>query len=143
MSSANLSRAETTARARALDVHSYHVELDLRGAVDQDRTGFPTVTTIEFTASTPETWLDFLGDSVESVTVNGDLTPVIYDGARIAIRGLREINVVDDPSPPVATADRARACTASSTRSTATSTCTRSTSRPTPAAFRRASSSPT
>ncbi|TCN50354.1 aminopeptidase N [Rhodococcus sp. SMB37] len=94
MSSANLSRAETSARARALDVHSYHVELDLRGAVDPDRTGFPTVTTIEFTASTPETWLDFLGDSVESVTVNGDLIPVVYDGARITVSGLREINVV-------------------------------------------------
>ncbi|WP_455901787.1 aminopeptidase N [Rhodococcus gordoniae] len=94
MSSANLTRAETAARARALDVHSYRVELDLRGAVDARRTGFPTVTTLEFTASTDEAWLDFIGDSVESVTVNGELVPVVYDGARIAIGGLKAINVV-------------------------------------------------
>ncbi|WP_129976836.1 aminopeptidase N [Rhodococcus sp. Q1] len=94
MSSANLTRAETAARARALDVHSYRVELDLRGAVDARRTGFPTVTTLEFTASTDEVWLDFIGDSVESVTVNGELVPVVYDGARIAIGGLKAINVV-------------------------------------------------
>ena len=94
MSSANLTRAETAARARALDVHSYRVELDLRGAVDPRRTSFPTVTTLEFTASAEESWIDFIGDSVESVTVNGDLVPVVYDGARITIGGLREINVV-------------------------------------------------
>ncbi|MGW5339306.1 aminopeptidase N [Rhodococcus pyridinivorans] len=94
MSSANLTRAETAARARALDVHSYRVELDLRGAVDARRTGFPTVTTLEFTASTDEAWLDFIGDSVESVTINGELVPVVYDGARITIGGLKEINVV-------------------------------------------------
>jgi len=94
VSSANLSRAETAARARALDVHSYHVELDLCGALDPHRNGFPTVTTVEFTASTHETWIDFLGGSVESVTVNGDLIPVVYDGARITVTGLREINVV-------------------------------------------------
>src|SRR5690606_7378406 len=94
VSSANLTRAETAARARALDVHAYRVELDLRGAVDPRRTGFPTVTTLEFTASADETWLDFIGDSVESVTVNGELVPVVYDGARIIIGGLKEINVV-------------------------------------------------
>ncbi|NME79149.1 aminopeptidase N [Rhodococcus sp. 105337] len=94
MSSANLTRSETAARARAVDVHSYEVELDLRGAVDPQRTNFPVVTTIEFTSSTDETWIDFLGDSVESVTVNGESVPVVYDGARITIGGLREINVV-------------------------------------------------
>ncbi|WP_407444577.1 aminopeptidase N, partial [Rhodococcus sp. (in: high G+C Gram-positive bacteria)] len=94
MSSANLTRSETAARARAVDVHSYEVELDLRGAVDAQRTNFPVVTTIEFTSSTDETWIDFLGDSVESVTVNGESVPVVYDGARITIGGLREINVV-------------------------------------------------
>ncbi|MBM7460916.1 aminopeptidase N [Rhodococcus coprophilus] len=94
MSSANLTRSETAARAAAVDVHSYEVELDVRGAIDAHRTNFPTVTTIEFTASTDETWIDFLGDSVESVTVNGESVPVVYDGARITIGGLREINVV-------------------------------------------------
>ena len=94
MSSANLTRSETAARAAAVDVHSYAVELDLRAAVDAQHTGFPTVTTIEFTASTAETWIDFLGDSVESVVVNGESVPVQYDGARITVGGLREINVV-------------------------------------------------
>ncbi|WP_068164440.1 aminopeptidase N [Rhodococcus phenolicus] len=94
MSTANLTRAETSTRASAVRVHAYRVELDLRSAPDPATTGFATTTTIEFTSTRGETWLDFLGASVESVTVNGVPVAVAYDGARIALSGLAEDNVV-------------------------------------------------
>ena len=93
MGSANLTRAETADRAAAVAVTAYRVELDLSGAPDPTRLGFPTTTTVEFTSSAPQTWLDFLGE-VESVTINGSEVPVVHDGARIALTGLVERNVV-------------------------------------------------
>ncbi|MDG3011329.1 aminopeptidase N [Rhodococcus sp. D2-41] len=94
MNSANLTRDEVSARARALEVIGYRVELDLSGAPDLSQPGFATVTTVEFTATEPQTWLDFLGPSVEVVTVNGTAVPVEFDGARIRLRELAERNVV-------------------------------------------------
>jgi len=94
MASANLTRAETAERSRAVTVRSYRVELDLRGAPDAGSTCFATTTTVEFTAAADATWLDFLGAGVESVVLNGEPVPVRYDGARIALSGLREHNVV-------------------------------------------------
>ncbi|MFC6010411.1 aminopeptidase N [Nocardia lasii] len=94
MTTANLSRSETAARSAAVTVGDYRVELDLSGAPDQRRAGFPTTTTVEFTAATDRTWLDFLGLSVESVTVNGVEVEVDYDGARIGLSGLAASNVV-------------------------------------------------
>jgi aminopeptidase N len=94
MDTANLTREETAARSAAVTVRSIRVELDLTGAPERARTGFPTVTTLEFEATTPETWLDFIGESVESVTLNGELVPVDYDGARLTLRGLAAANTV-------------------------------------------------
>ncbi len=75
MSTANLTRAETAERSRVIDVLGYRVELDVLGAVDPEVATFATTTTVEFTARTSTTWLDFLGADVESVTVNGDDVP--------------------------------------------------------------------
>ncbi|MGW0173966.1 aminopeptidase N [Rhodococcus sp. NPDC003322] len=94
MSTANLTRAETAARAAAVTVRSYRVDLDLSSAPDHDRPGFLTVTTVEFDATADQTWLDFIGPSVDSVTVNGEPAEVEYDGARIALRGLAASNTV-------------------------------------------------
>ncbi|MGW5317406.1 aminopeptidase N [Nocardia thailandica] len=94
MSTANLSRSETAARSAAVTVRSYRVELDLSGATDPERAGFPTTTTVEFDTTAPATWLDFLGSSVEEVTVDGAPVPVEYDGARVALRGLTGHHVV-------------------------------------------------
>ncbi|MFD3704417.1 aminopeptidase N [Nocardia sp. NPDC058658] len=94
MNSANLSRSETAARSAAVTVRAYSVELDLRGAPDQTREGFETTTTVEFDASVEQTWLDFIGLGVESVTVNGEQVPVVYDGARIHVGGLAASNLV-------------------------------------------------
>ncbi|MFT4156943.1 MAG: aminopeptidase N [Microbacterium sp.] len=94
MHTANLTREETAGRSAAVTVRSIRVELDLTGASEPARTGFPTTTTIEFDATTDATWLDFIGESVEGVTLNGDLVPVDYDGARLILRGLAEENTV-------------------------------------------------
>ncbi len=94
MSTANLTRDETAARAASVTVRSYRVELDLTSAPDHSQPGFTTTTTVEFDASTPATWLDFLGASVESVTVNGEPVDAPYDGARITLRGLVASNTV-------------------------------------------------
>ncbi|MFC7446903.1 aminopeptidase N [Rhodococcus daqingensis] len=94
MSIANLTRTETAARSSAVTVRDYRVELDLLAARDHSRPGFTTTTILEFDATVDETWIDFIGPAVESVTVNGESVAVEYDGARIAVRELRPSNRV-------------------------------------------------
>ena len=94
MDTANLSREETAARSAAVSVCSIRVELDLTGAPERARSGFSTTTTLEFTTTAHSTWLDFIGESVERVVVNGVERDVIYDGARIELRDLADTNVV-------------------------------------------------
>ena len=94
MSSANLTRDETAARSASVSLRSIRVELDLREAQDPARNGFATTTTLEFDATTSETWLDFVGESVDEVVLNGEAQTVAYDGARIAVTGLGASNVV-------------------------------------------------
>ncbi|MBT2485666.1 MULTISPECIES: aminopeptidase N [unclassified Microbacterium] len=94
MHTANLSRDETAARSAAVTVHGIRVELDLTGAPERARTGFPTTTTLEFDATTDATWIDFIGEGVHRVVVNGVDQDVNYDGARIRLSGLAATNVV-------------------------------------------------
>ncbi len=94
MDTANLSRQETAARSAAVTVRTIRVELDLTGAPERARTGFPTTTTLEFDATTDTTWVDFIGEEVRRVVVNGAEQEVVYDGSRIALSGLAASNVV-------------------------------------------------
>ncbi|MDP3951420.1 aminopeptidase N [Microbacterium sp.] len=94
MSSANLTRQQTAARSAAVKVHDVRVELDVRDAANSDNHGFGTTTTLVFDASQSATWIDFIGESVEHVAVNGVEVPVEYDGARIAVTGLAASNIV-------------------------------------------------
>ena len=71
MDTANLTREETAARSAAVTVHRIRVELDLTGAPERARTGFPTVTTLEFSSTVDAIWLDFIGEGVQRVCVNG------------------------------------------------------------------------
>ncbi|MCD1268662.1 aminopeptidase N [Microbacterium sp. MEC084] len=91
---ANLSRDETAARSASISLRDVRVELDLTGAPDAGRTGFPTVVTLEFDATVEATWVDFIGESVERVVVNGVDRDVAWDGARILLAGLEGENVV-------------------------------------------------
>lgn len=94
MHTANLTREETAARSAAITLHRIRVELDLTGAPERARTGFPTTTILEFDATVDRTWLDFIGEEVRRVEVNGIAQEVVYDGARIALEGLAPSNVV-------------------------------------------------
>ncbi|WP_460773775.1 aminopeptidase N [Microbacterium sp. GXF7504] len=99
MRTANLTREETAARAAAVTVRTVRVELDLTSAPDPDATGFATTVTMEIatdadaTAGT-DTWVDFLGESVDRVEVDGAEHPVEWDGARIRLTGLRGTQTV-------------------------------------------------
>ncbi|WP_313480826.1 aminopeptidase N [Microbacterium sp.] len=94
MSSANLSRDETARRAASITLREVRVELDLAGAPERARTGFSTTTTLTFDATEAETWLDFIGESVDRVTVDGEEREVRWDGARILLDGLGGSHVV-------------------------------------------------
>ncbi|MBW9094668.1 aminopeptidase N [Microbacterium jejuense] len=94
MTSANLTRDETAARARTIRLDTVEVDLDVRDARDLAVQTFPTTATLTFDATTETTWIDFIGASVESVTVNGAPRDVEWDGARIRVDGLQAHNVV-------------------------------------------------
>lgn len=94
MSSANLSRDETARRAASITLREVRVELDLAGAPERARTGFSTATTLTFDATEAETWLDFIGESVDRVAVDGEEREVRWDGARILLDGLGGSHVV-------------------------------------------------
>ncbi|MBN9177196.1 MAG: aminopeptidase N [Microbacterium sp.] len=93
-STANLTRDETAARAAAIRLQTVDVEIDLRDAASADAATFPTASTLAFTASCSETWIDFLGASVDEVTVNGAPQAVDWDGARVRLTGLVAENTV-------------------------------------------------
>ncbi|SDQ15671.1 aminopeptidase N [Microbacterium sp. cf332] len=95
MTGDNLTRTDARQRAHDIRVHTIEVSLDVRDAPRADETTFGTRATLWFDA-TPggETWVDFLGSTVDAVTVNGESKPVEWDGARIRIRDLAERNTV-------------------------------------------------
>ncbi|WP_426183437.1 aminopeptidase N [Microbacterium sp. TWP3-1-2b2] len=95
MSSANLTRQETASRSATITLHEIRVELDLRDAPNPAQQGFRTTTTLVFDATSPVTWVDFIGESVGRVTVNGVDARVEYDGARVAVTGLSASNTVE------------------------------------------------
>lgn len=86
--SANLTRAETAQRAATIVLDTQRVEVDLRDCRDLDQPTFPVRSTITLISSAPETWLDFVGDAVTAVLVDGTQQAVSYDGARIRLSGL-------------------------------------------------------
>jgi aminopeptidase N len=90
----NLTREEAATRASLVTVDQHDVELDVTTGPET----FSTRSTIRFTCSQPgaETFLDFVGGTVESVTVNGtDLDPAEhYSDSRVRLPGLAAENVV-------------------------------------------------
>jgi aminopeptidase N len=90
----NLTREEAATRAALVSVDHHDVELDVtRGAET-----FSTRSTIHFRSSRPgaETFLDFVGGTVQAVTLNGtDLDPAeVYADSRVRLPWLADENVV-------------------------------------------------
>lgn len=89
----NLTREEAAERAAVVTVDSHEITLDLTTS----ETTFATTSTIRFSAKEgASTFVDFIGESVESVELNGvqlDATDLFADH-RIRLDDLAEDNVV-------------------------------------------------
>jgi aminopeptidase N len=90
----NLTREEAETRSALVDVDRYDIELD----VTRDDHTFATTSTIHFTCRRPGegTFLDFVGASVEAITLNGtELDPATsYVDHRVLLPSLADENVV-------------------------------------------------
>ncbi|MDI2033901.1 aminopeptidase N [Paenarthrobacter nitroguajacolicus] len=97
MSNHNLSRDEAATRSALITTHSYDVTLDVRDAADPAVTGYPSTSTITFSAEAGSaTFLDFISGGVNSVVLNGRLLDVgkVVDQDRIILEGLAAENTV-------------------------------------------------
>jgi len=90
----NLTREEAAARAALVTVDRHDVELDVSSGPET----FSTRSTIHFSCSQPgaETFLDFVGGTVQAITLNGtDLDPAqAYADSRVRLPELVAENVV-------------------------------------------------
>ncbi len=87
----NLSRDEAIARAAAIRVTSYHIELDLHGS----ETGFQSAATVRFECVTPGagTFIDLTALGVSELTLNGMPLPAsAFSGDRVAVPNLAAAN---------------------------------------------------
>ena len=90
----NLTRDEARSRSAAVVVSTYEVDADLSGAAAENASTYPVETQIalSFTpTSGDEVFLDYIGESVESLQINGEhRDPGTHTGAaRILLTGLR------------------------------------------------------
>ncbi len=85
---ANLTREETAARAGAIVIDQQRVSVDVRDATDLSQPTYPVATTITLTTSEPDTWLDYQGDAVTALLVDGESRRVEFDGSRIHLSDL-------------------------------------------------------
>ena len=91
MSGANLTREEAVQRASVVSECDYRIALDLTSGAST----FRTTSNVTFSATQgASTWLDFLGESVESVELNGEPIDVEWDGSRIQLPNLAAHNTV-------------------------------------------------
>ncbi|WP_404291265.1 aminopeptidase N [Glutamicibacter arilaitensis] len=87
----NLRRDEAAWRAASISWHFAEVELDLSNATAEEETSYAAVTTLSFSAASPETFIDYIHESIQSIVLNGSEIPVadaVLD-ARIYLSGLR------------------------------------------------------
>ena len=88
----SLRRTEAAARAAALRVGSMHVELDLTKPAAET---FWSRTTIRFTSTVDQTFVDFRGSQLTEATLNGrTLDPDAWQTGRIALSGLQPENTL-------------------------------------------------
>ncbi len=93
---ANLGREEAAERARTIATESYGVTLDLRAAGDPSEVCFTTTARLTFHARPgASTWVDFIGEEVLAVVLNGRPLGIEYDGARLRIEGLEDRNLLE------------------------------------------------
>ncbi len=88
--SANLTKAEAEQRSAGIEVHAYDVDLDLTGAPDPRVGGFASTTRLSFLSHLEDVRLDYLGESVTALQVNGEARDPdeVWDGAALHLTGL-------------------------------------------------------
>ncbi|MCT9868010.1 aminopeptidase N [Paenarthrobacter aurescens] len=97
MSNHNLSRDEAATRSALITTHSYDITLDVRDAADPAVAGYPSTSTLTFSAEPGSaTFLDFIGGGVQSVVLNGQALDAgnVVDRDRIILEGLAAENTV-------------------------------------------------
>ncbi|WOH16857.1 aminopeptidase N [Paenarthrobacter sp. GOM3] len=97
MSNHNLSRDEAATRSALITTHSYDVTLDVRDAADPAVAGYPSTSTITFSAEPGSaTFLDFISGGVQSVVLNGRALDVdaVVDRDRVILEDLAADNQV-------------------------------------------------
>lgn len=97
MSNHNLSRDEAAIRSALITTHSYDVTLDVRDAADPAVAGYPSTSTITFSAEPGSaTFLDFIGGGVQRVVLNGEQLDAgnVVDRDRIILESLAAENTV-------------------------------------------------
>jgi aminopeptidase N len=94
MQVAEITRAETSERARLLRVHGYDVELDLTGGPDTFRS--TSVVSFDCTEPGASSYADLLAETVHEITLNGaPIDPAAaYANGRITLTGLAEHNTL-------------------------------------------------
>lgn len=85
---ATLTHEEATARTAALSLSAYHLHLDVSGAHHPDHPDFAVSSRLEFSTTTPDTFVDFLGSAVTCVSVNGSKVDIDFDGSRVYLHDL-------------------------------------------------------
>ena len=90
----NLTREEARRRSGLLSVRGYKVRLDLTTGGDT----FSSSTSVDFQCTEPgaETFIEFIGPSIERAVLNGKTLPdSAFDGGRLALTGLAAGNKLD------------------------------------------------
>ena len=101
MDFAKLTRYDATFRSDSLRIDSYELELDLGEATTSPT--FPVEVGVKLTSKSEQIFLDYLGESVESVTINGNPVPWEQKGGRIVLdvpAGLVGRRDGDECAPP-------------------------------------------
>lgn len=81
VSNSNLTLHDARSRSQSLTIAHYELHIDVSDATSS--VTFPVHTTARLTSTQPEVFFDYLGESVQSVTVDGSEVPSLFDGTRI------------------------------------------------------------
>ena len=86
----NLRHEEAAWRASVCQVPTSHVAIDVTTAIDPHETTFSVRCLMHLLIRQPTEglWVDFVGHAVDSLSIDGELVPVTWDGARIALPDL-------------------------------------------------------
>ena len=83
----NLRHEEAAWRSSVCQVPSAHVAVDVTGAIDRHEAAFSVrcLTGLDIRQRAEGLWVDFVGQTVDSLSIDGQPAPVTWDGARIEL----------------------------------------------------------